>query len=471
MAIAIPVVYAFIINAGSLDSPPAWDSATTVSPAALTIVDRGFDVWEVAQMPSSLKGGPSIHSTSIYTIALAGLIWLVGPSSAFYVAHVVSILLVGALSAATYLLARLRASVYVSALCAATVGIIPLVVQQASDVYIDLPLAVVATLAGWAATRRDFSLTSVLVILGVAIKTSGVFLIPLLLWAKPENRHPRRHLILAAGATVLALLPFMAAFVNSDRFDSSEGVLAGAWTLVGSSAAMIFETLDVFIILSIYLLVTYSRARSRTLDRANLVHATMVVSFFVVYGGTMILSRTIAILPRYYIIIVPALLASLLPREEPQDRAAPRARMIAIGLVGALTVFSLINVRGAFYPLPNNQFYVLAERSTRAQDLLELQITGTRALVATDLPLVVDGPTHFRLAYPDLGYVDDPSNPVITTYETPRDLPDRFAMLIERRFGNALVPIEERAIEEGYTLEYENVTFGGFRSELIVASK
>ena len=471
LAIAIPVAYAFIINAGSLDSPPAWDSATTVSPAALTIVDRGFDIWEVAGLPSSLEGGPSIHATSLYTIALAGLIWLVGSSTAFYVTHVVSILLVGALCAATYLLARLRASAPVSALCAVTVGIIPLVVQQGSDVYLDLPLAVVVTLAAWAAIRRDFRLTSVLVILGVAIKTSGVFLIPLLFWAKPESRSSRRHLRFATGATALALLPFAAAFVNTTRFDNSDGLLSGALTLVGSSAAMLFETLDLFIILSIYLLVTYSRARSHTLDRPSLVTATMVASFFVVYGGTMILSRTIAILPRYYIAILPALLASLLPREQPDGRTAPKARMVGIGLVSALAMFSLINVRGDFYPLPNNEFYVLAERSTRAQELLELQVAGTQELVATDLPLIVDGPTHFRLAYPDLGYVDDPSNSVITTYEAPPDLPDEFAMLIERRFGNVLVGIEERAKAEGYTLEYRDITLGGFGSELIVASR
>jgi hypothetical protein len=67
--------------------------------------------------------------------------------------------------------------------------------------------------------------------------------------------------------------------------------------------------------------------------------------------------------------------------------------------------------------------------------------------------------------------VDDPSNSVITTYEAPPDLPDEFAMLIERRFGNVLVGIEERAKAEGYTLEYRDITLGGFGSELIVASR
>lgn len=469
LAIAVPVGYAFIINATSLDDPPAWDSSTTVSPAALTIVERDFDIWEVAQLPSSLEGGPSIYATSIYTIALAALISFFGPASAFYVAHIGSILLIGAFSASTYLLARLRASVYVSAFCAVTVSIVPLVVQQASDIYIDLPLAVVATLACWAASRRKFGLTVLLVFAGVAIKTSGVFLIPLLIFAQPSDRSRRHRLIAAAGAATFALIPFVAAFLTTDRFDRG-GLLTGSFTLLGSSASMLFETLDVFVILSIYVMATYGKARSRNLDRPTFMSAVMVTSFMIVYGGTMVLSQTIAILPRYYIVLLPAMLMTLLPPEGTENERSP-ASLAGLGLVAALALFSLLNVEGDFYPLPNNEFYVLAERSTRAQDLLKLQIAGTRLLVATELPLVVDGPTDFRLKYPEMGYVDAQPETVVTTYQLPSDLPDEFAMLIERRVANPLVEIEERVKRAGYTLEYQELSYGGFESELIVASR
>lgn len=470
LVVVIPVGYGFIINTGALDNPPAWDSSTTVSPAALTIVDREFDIWEVAQLPSSLEGGPSIHATSIYTIALALLISLFGPATAFYLAHLGSILLIGVFSTATYLVARLRASVYVSALCAVTVSIVPLVVQQSSDLYIDLPLAVLATLACWTACRRKFWTTTLLVVVAVAVKTSGVFLIPLLLFAQPSDRSRKHRLLAATGGAALALIPFLAAFVNTDRFERG-GLLSGTFTLLGSSASLLFETLDVFIILSIYVIATYGKARSRNLDRPTFMSAVMVSSFFVVYGGTMVLTQTIAILPRYYLVLLPAMLVSLLPAEHGRGHERGRVQLASLGLVTALALFSLVNVRGDFYPLPNNEFYVSAERSTRAQDLLKLQIAGTRMLVATDLPVVVDGPIDFRLKYPDLGYVTASPDTVITTYQLPRDLPDEFAMLIERRYANPLVEVEKRAKQEGYKLKYQEIWYDGYQSELIVASR
>ena len=469
LVVVVPLAYASLVNAQTLDNPPAWDSSTTVSPAALTIVEYGFNVWEVAQLPSSLEGGPSIHSTSVYTIGLAALIALVGPVSAFYLAHVGSIMLIGFLSAATFLLARERSSLYVSALAAVTISIMPVVVQQAADVYIDLPLAVIATLACWGASRRRFWLTTVLVILAVAVKTAAVFLIPLIFFARPTATPARRHLGRATLAGLLALVPFFVAFSTTDRFDQG-GQLADNLGLLGSSAAMLLLTTDVWIMVVVFLIVTYARARTRELDRPTMSAVLTMLGFIGVYGGTAVLSGTIAILPRYYIVLLPMMLVAVLPGEHSKGRR-PVAIVAGVGFVLVLAIFSLLNVRGDYYPYPDDEFYVLAERSTRAQELLELQIVGTRELVATGLPLVVDGPTHFRLRYPDMGYVDQTPDHVMSTFQRLEQLPDEFATLIERRFGTSLLAIEERALDEGYVLTYEDLTYRGFDSQLIVARR
>ena len=473
-----PVAYSFVINYGEIDNPPAWDSAVTVGPAALTIVDLDFDVWAVAQLPSSPEGGPSTHATSIYTIALAILISAIGASTAFSVAHLISIALIGLLTGAAYLLARERASVPVSALVAMTTGALPVVVQQAADVYLDLPLAVVTTLACWTASRRRFWWTFGLALVGVAIKTSGVFLLPLLLIAKPVGRSLPRHLLYAVPAGLVASVPFLLSLATTHRFSYSTNPFTDP-ILIRSSASLLVLTVDVFLVLALYVLIVYGRARSGGLDRPSQASIIVVVTFFLVHVATILLSGTIAILPRYYIAILPAVLAALVPPSpergpglEPEPEPQHRRYRVGVGLVIVLAVFSILNVRGDFYPLPDHDFYVAAERSTRAQDLLELHVIGTRELVATDLPLLVERQVFFRLEYPGMGYVDEtPDNITPVFIESDTALPDTFAMLIERRFTNPLVEIEEAALDLGYELDYQDFSVGPYESQLVVASR
>lgn len=470
-AIVVPLLYALAVNSGELDEPPAWDSAITVSPAALTIVDLDFDVLAVAGLPSSPEGGPSTHATSVYTIGLAVLIAVLGSAQAFFVAHLVSIALIGLLSGATYLLARERASVPLSALVAVVIGIMPVVVQQSADVYLDLPLAVVATFASWTASRRRFTATAALALVGVAIKTSGVFLLPLILFARPVGRSMRRHLASSAAAGAIASVPFLIAVANTHRFSTDANPLTDP-TLIRSSASLLVLTTDVFFILAAFLLVLYGRTRARVLDRPTKVAVIAVASFFVVHLATILLSGTIAILPRYYIVILPAVVAALAPLEPMEGSGYPTRSRIGIGLLVALGIFAVVNLRGSFYPLPDHDFYVAAERSTRAQDLLELHVVGTRELAATGLPLLVERQVYFRLEYPGMGYVDATPRDVIPVFiGTIEGLPDRFAMLIERRYTNPLVVVEEVALEEGYDLTYRDLEVGPYRSQLVLASR
>lgn len=466
-----PMLYALVVNLGALQLPPAWDSAATVSPAALTIVELDFDIWEVAQLPPMRRGGPSTHSTSIYTIALALLIAIVGPHNAFLLAHLSSIALVGILSGVTYLLARERASAGVSALVAVTVGILPVVLQQASDVYLDLPLAVITTLVCWTAFRRKFWWSALLVLIGIGLKTSAVFLLPLLLLAKPETDEWPRHLTRSALAGLVALVPFVLAFATTDRFDT---VVTGEVRalLIRSSVAILVFTVDVFLILAIYGLVLYGRWRNGNLDRLSKTTAVLVAGFALIHAATILLSGTIVLLPRYYIAIVPAVVVATLPDARLDAPRFERRRAIAVSLLAALAVFSVVNHRGDFYPLPNHDFYVVAERSTRAQDLLELQIEGTRRLAATGLPIVVGTQDVFRYMYPEMGYVDRQPEEVISIINrAPDELPPSFAMLIERRHNNRLVIVEQAALERGYDLTYLRLSNLGYESELIVATK
>jgi hypothetical protein len=470
-AILAPLLYGLVINASAFDSPPAWDSAVTVSPAALAIVDHDFDVWEVAHLPSSPEGGPSTHSTSLYTIALAATIAVTGAETAFFLAHVTSILLVGLLTLATYLLVRERASVRVTALTTLAVGILPIVVQQASDIYLDLPLAVVVTLACWTTSRRWFWRTALLVLVAVALKTSGVFALPLLLVARPIDKPIARHLRDVTVAGLVASAPFVVALATTHRFSMGPRDYTDL-TLIGSSASLLAITIDVFAVMSFYLIVMYGRIRARRLDRMSVISLAAVGGFVAIHVATMVLSGTIAMLPRYYIAILPVVLAAIVPPEHPVAALTPTRRTIGVILLMVLCIFSLANIRGNYYPRPDHDFYVAAERSTRAQDLLALQVEGTRLLVQQKLPLLVERQVYFRLEYPGMGYVDSTPDDITPVFlNLPIDLPDKFAMLIERRYTNPLVAVEEAALSRGYDLSYRELKVGNYTSQLVIASK
>lgn len=469
-AILIPVLYALIVNLSMLDAPPAWDSATTVSAAALTLVDLDFDIVELARMPGMLDGGPSTHATSAYTILLALLVGAFGPENGFFVGHVLSIVLVGGLTGSTYLLGRERLTVRHSALVALVVGLIPLVVQQAADLYLDLPLAIVTTLACWAAARRRFWLTVAMAFVGVTLKTSAVFLLPLILLARPAGRSMQRHLAYSAAGGFVAALPFLPAFLTTERFDRAM-TLDGQIQLLQSSLNLFILTVDLAAITFVFILVMYGRARSGSFDRLARIVGVLVVSFLGVHIATVVLTGTIAVLPRYYISIIPAMLVTMLPSGQ-TTTAGARRRRVGLAFLMAILIFSIVNVRGDFYPFPDHEFYVVAERSTRAQDLLAMQIEGTRRLADTGLPIFVGLPEYFRIAYPDLGYVESTPFDYISLFDGwPTVLPDEFAVLIERRYANPLLTIEERAIAEGYQLEYQTIQRNGYESELIVATR
>ena len=470
LAVVIALSYALLVNHDTTNLPPSWDSATTVSPAALAIVDAGFDVWAVAQKPGTLEWGPSTHATSIYTIILAAGIWAFGAANAFVLAHVSSLLLGGVLAWATYIFARERLNPPASALAAVSLSLLPLVLQQTAEIYLDLPLAIITTLACWATVRRKFWLVALLAFAGMAVKTSGIFLVPLLLFARPSDEKISKRIIWSGAIGLAASVPFLIAFATTDRFETTP-TLESHLTLLGSAMSLLVLTTDVLLIMTTFLLVVYGRARNKALDRPSLVAAVVVISFLGAHVATVILSGTITVLPRYYIDVLPVVMATILPASLFAERAMSSRAWLATGFLGLLAIFSIANYRGDLYYFKDHSFYVAAERSTRAQDLLTLQVQGTRALAATGLPVVVGHQESFRVAYPGMGYVNEtPSHLISIQHGWPDSLPARFAMLLEPRVDNAVIAFEESLIERGFQFDYQELRVGGFDSRVAIVS-
>ena len=471
LAVAVSLAYVLLINHDTTGLPPSWDSATTVSPAALAIVDADFDVWAVAQEPGTLDWGPSTHATSIYTIALAAAIDLFGAGTAFALAHGSSLIFGGILAAATYLFARQRLEPAASAVASVSVSLLPLVLQQTAEIYLDLPLAIVTTLACWATVKRRFWLVALLVFVAVAIKTSGIYLVPLLLLARPKSEKLVTTSMWATVVGAAASIPFLLAFITTDRFDTTTSI-ASNLTLLGSAMSLLVLTTDVLLIMTAFLLVMYGRARNGTLDRPSIVASVVVVSFLGIHIATVVLTGTITILPRYYVDILPVVIPSILPVSLFAEPLRKPKNAMAVILLSVLALFSLANYRGDLYFFKDHSFYVAAERSTRAQDLLALQVEGTRALADTGLPAVIGHQEFFRVTYPEMGYVDQTPRELISLqHGWPTTLPARFSMLLEPRVNNAVNDFEEHLIEQGYEFEYQELSVGGFDSRLAIVNR
>jgi hypothetical protein len=198
-----------------------------------------------------------------------------------------------------------------------------------------------------------------------------------------------------------------------------------------------------------------------------------VLGFLCAYLGTVLLSGTIAMLPRYWIAVIPAVLVSLPPAAIPSESTADRKwRILVVAGLAVLVLFSIVNRRGDFYPLPDHSFYVVAERSTRAQELLQLHIEATRHLAAIGVPILAGWPEYFRLVYPEMGYVRQSPDDVISGIDGwPTELPDSFALLIEVGYGNPRSDLADMIEAKGYELITETLRVGGFESEVIVASR
>lgn len=123
-------------------------------------------------------------------------------------------------------------------------------------------------------------------------------------------------------------------------------------------------------------------------------------SFWALYLITIGWSHTIAFLPRYFVMVLPASLVIIMI--ERGDHWSSR-------LVVLLTLgYSLMNMYGQFNPIPNHANPLMAERSLAAQDYLEMQMANVRALAEADVELiVVPHDLLIRLKYPELGYIEE----------------------------------------------------------------
>lgn len=470
--VTVASAFAFIVSGATLTQPPVWDGAMSVYPAAIELARTDFDLHRLLSLPTYTEGGPNTHSLSAWTLLVGAAL---GPLQSLQTLlpylHALSFALYGLLVLAIYLIIRRSTGNGVALLGAAVAGLFPPLLVQAADVYIDLPVACLTAWAVVALLHRRYVLATLLISAAIWFKPIGVIYLPLLLAHCIRYGNSHRKLFAAPSLVVppLIVLTLITVFgTPKGDLDTPAVRLTGAAVSTGQLLTTVPDTLGIILLA---LVVTFlALRRHRLIEQLEIAVFVLLGAFgFAVLNP--LLTIGIPLLPRYYIGIVPIVIAGLVVQLSDASRTVGALAIAAIGLV------FVVNFSGALYPYKTHATYAVAERSFAYQDLLALQKQGVALLeqVGRSRPIYFDFYRYFQFQYPEMGYTSGPPPEGVSPFHDVdmsleiEDLPKEFALLFEYPTigGGQLKEIWDNAIESGATVRETSLQRGSYTIYLV----
>jgi hypothetical protein len=440
----------------------------SVYPAAIELANSHFNLAEVLALPTYLEGGPNTHTLSPWTLLTALLILATGSlANALPVLHVISLVLSALTGAAVYRLISRKAPLLVAVVGALAVLLFPPMVVQTADVYLDLPVACLGTWSLVGLVERRPWLTTFLVTAAVWMKPLAMIFVGAItlhwLFFRRAGRGRLRALTPMIIPSVTAVL------VSIPQFARAAPISIGdRYTLtLEASNRLLLSVPDVAALVVVTLLLMAFQLR-----RSPLTEELMIAGFLLISASVFILlnplvTHGIPFLPRYYVMIVPALVTGIILAI---TATSHRFALIA-GSILALA-FAL-NLHGALYPFKSHATFALAERSLGYRDLLQLhrEDISLLASIGSEVPIYFDYFAYFRLAYPEMGYADGIPRSGASVFHNADlhsaplpELPKRFAMLFEYPVlgGEVLERIWKEAEAAGAVANETKLTSGSY---------
>lgn len=467
----------------SVDQLPVWDGAMGMMPAALTLESMDFDLARLLQQPDYMSGGPNAHPMSIVTWFTGLAIRLFGSLQAAIPAlHLVSFILVGILGAGVFRAVNVGTSNKNLAFIAAVSAVIfPPMVVQASDIYLDLPLAVAVTWAFVYAFESRFSSAIILLVVAAAIKPTALVAIPPMAFYFWKTAYRRRNaLAMLVFPAAIAVTPFLVLGTvvrPSPEVAPSEALSTFAFT------TSMFSRMPVLVgFLLVVAVLPYFVNRRGTGDHRQsamlMCGLFLPISFIYFFLLNPLVSRGYPALPRYTTLFLPLAVISFCIS---LSLIAKRRVVLSSGLA-VVCVFAL-NLHGGLEPSSSNEFWT-AQRSLKYEQMLEVQEEAFHAFAAhaRSMPGIYDHFAHYRIEYPETGWVPEGGVPSgldaygrtdLSGHSLP-ELPDQFVMLIENQWlgGARLADIRDTALASpDYTVDIEEVRRGEFSNQVIVVTR
>ena len=329
----------------SLNQPPTWDGAMSVYPAALEIVDSGFDIVRVLGMPTYLEGGPNTYTVSPWTLTVAGLTQATGSlKTAIPILHIISFALAALTAAATYRLIAHTAPGIPAVIGALAALLFPPMLVQTADIYLDLPLACAGTWGLVFLEERAYGRAGVLTTLAVLIKPLailfvGIIAIHVITEGSRTGRLRRLVLMTIPPLTIaLALSIVQSADVIPDPLRDR---LIGS---ISSTAQHLVSLPDVMVLFALVLAAGVALRSAVGHVETYRLAVMMVISFtgFALLGP--LVTHGISIIPRYYVVVTPVLIAGLI------GLLSHRSRKLSIALATLLAVLFALTRVGSITP-------------------------------------------------------------------------------------------------------------------------
>jgi hypothetical protein len=381
--------------------------------------------------------------------------------------HTISFGLAALTVAATYRLIAHTAPGIVAVVGALVVLVFPPMLVQTADVYLDLPLTCFGVWSLVMLLERRFIAASALVTMAVWIKPLAVIFAAVGAaygFSRGDRQQRiRRTIVLAAPPLVVAAIVSVLQSAGSvpppllDRYVVSIG---GSSQWLGAMPDLI--GLGIVTLLSIPAMIK-GGARQDTFTIMSLVLLSAVLLVLL----NPLVSFGIPFIPRYYIAILPAMIAGVV------SFLSSKSRALALTTASALIVIFVVNLNGALYPYKDHPTFALAERSLAYRDLLALQLEDVALLseLSHEVPVYYDYFAFYRLEYPELGYAEGPLPSGISVFHnrelveaTLADLPQRFAFIFEYPVlgGEVLLRIWEAAKASGADVTETALTRGAY---------
>jgi hypothetical protein len=439
----------------SLHQPPVWDGAMSVYPAAIELAKTNFDYSRLFSLPTYYEGGPNTHATSPWTLIVALLISATGSlANALPILHIISFALAALTVAATYRLIAHSVPGVIAVLGALAALLFPPMIVQTADIYLDLPLTCLGMWGVVMLVERRFTTASALITGAVWVKPLAVIFAAtgaMFVLSEGDRRgRIRRAVAFAAAPLIVAAIVSALQRASSlpppflDRYAASVG---GTVQWLGAMPDVMGMGVATLLLIPVMI---KSGIKQDTVTIMNLVLLSAVALLLL----NPLVSFGIPLIPRYYIAIIPPLVAGNLAVLSSRSRSA--------GVVAALIliVAFAVNLGGAFYPFKEHATFALAERSLAYRDLLALQIEDVAILteLSAEMPVYYDYFGFYRFQYPELGYSDGPLESGVSIFHTPGlaqaslvDMPARFAFIYEYPVlgGEVMLRIWEEAKAAG----------------------
>jgi hypothetical protein len=445
--------------------PPVWDEAFSIFPAGFFLAQNDFSILKLLRETGYFHGGPNVHSLTWGTLFVAiGYRLTTDLNTLFLSIHLLQ-LFVASIGLSVWF--RIFKSFFSWPIALAVTLLIlfyPLFSVQAGRMYLEIYLFTATAFVFYYLHQQRYVAVLVSFACAFFAKVSAVVLLPMIILSILLNKTLSRLarmtwglVTIGIGATLYFAVSALRSLSVAHPLVRDENTLSSCMSLFLSyyfsavpdlmflafSAPICF-----FVLLSAFRRQEILEMHMRLFLSAILLFASVVLIFLFLLP---LLQRDeCAVLPRYFLIVLPPLLLLLVAALKTLLREAELRLFLAVALL-----YLIVNQGGRLYPKLHQQSIAIAERSNEYLDISKVQRKAFAELekLPQDVPLFHSLPDIYYARYP-VGYVSKPLKQGISVSTTApyasHDLsvfPDHFFAYVEYPDlgGRALLKLIETA--------------------------